>query len=175
MPEPLRIILLILGILVGVYVIAVIIVGIVVDSLNRDIRRKEHALNVSMAQKFDLIISLGELMKENDIKIPKYIKKTIDIKDHENLKSYNTDEKLSIKTLLMKTVDTMLIIAEENGLEDNERYQILKKSIQDIDSHNRKDIALINSQIVAYNYWIRMWLYKPFALLLKYKKREIMY
>ena len=128
-----------------------------------------------MAEKYDLIISLGTLMDEYGIEIPNNIRNTLNLKNHDNLKVYNTMERLSIKTLLMKTVDTMFFISEEQGLYEIERYRILKSAIEDIDIHHRKDIARYNSQVVAYNYWIKCWLFRPMSKILNLKEKEIMY
>lgn len=165
----------ILGSIIGLYLLIVVIIGLVVRSLVKDIKRKEHAINIIMAEKYDLLIALGNLMIENNIELPNKLKETLNLKNHDGLKVYNTVERLSIKTLLTKTVDTMFYIAETNKLGENDKYQTLKISIQDIDVHHRKDIASYNSQIVAYNYWIRTWLFRPFALIFRLKKKEIMY
>lgn len=172
MPEEVYIVI---GCLIGLYLLSVIIIGCVVRSLLKDIKRKEKALQISMAQKYDLIISLGDLMTINKIRLPNYVKSAISYKKRDGLKDYITSERLSIKTLLTKTVDTLFYIAEDNGLLENEKYQTLKKFIVDIDIRNRKDIASYNSQIIAYNYWIRTWLFKPISKLFRLKKKEIMY
>ena len=161
--------------IVGIYLIILFIIGMVVHSLTKDIVKREKSINVIMAEKYDLIISLGELMDECGVDIPNNIRNTLHLKNHDNLKVYNTMERLSIKTLLMKTVDTMFFILEEQGLYDIERYRTLKSAIEDIDIHHRKDIARYNSQVVAYNYWIKCWLFRPISKIFKLKEKEIMY
>ena len=161
--------------ILGLYIFLVVVIGIVVHSLIKDINKKHKAIVVLYAEKYDLVISLNKLMLKNDIKVPHSIKDTINVKNHEGLKVYNTMERVSIKKLLTKTVDTMLFIAEECGLKDNEDYLIIKNSIEDIDMNFRKTSASYNSQVTAYNYWIRMWIFRPISLLLKLKKKEIMY
>ena len=160
---------------IGLYILIVFIIGMIIRSLNKDIIRREMAINVIMAEKFDLIISLGDLMEEQGVKIPSIIRNTLKLNKHDELKNYNTMERLSIKTLLMKTVDTMFFILEEQGLYDIERYRTLKSAIEDIDIHHRKDIARYNSQVVAYNYWIKCWLFRPISKIIKLKEKEIMY
>ena len=172
MPEEL---IIALCVVLGLYFIIVVSIGLIIHSLNKKIIRKEKAINVIMAEKYDLIISLGTLMDNEGINLPQSIKNTLNLKNHENLKVYNTMERLSIKTLLMKTVDTMFFISEEQGLYDIERYRTLKSAIEDIDIHHRKDIARYNSQVVAYNYWIKCWLFRPISKIFKLKEKEIMY
>lgn len=165
----------IVGCIIGIYLLIIIVIAFVVRSLLKDIKRKEQSINIVMAQKYDLLIALGNLMVEKGIELPKNISETLNLKNHEKLKVYNTMERLSIKTLLTKTVDTMFYIAETNKIGEDIKYLVLKKSIQDIDVHHRKSIASYNSQVVAYNYWIKTWLFRPVSLILRLKEKEIMY
>ena len=165
----------IVGCIIGIYLLIIIVIAFVVRSLLKDIKRKEQSINIVMAQKYDLLIALGNLMVEKGIELPKNISETLNLKNHEKLKVYNTMKRLSIKTLLTKTVDTMFYIAETNKIGEDIKYLILKKSIQDIDVHHRKSIASYNSQVVAYNYWIKTWLFRPVSLILRLKEKEIMY
>ena len=161
--------------LVVIYLLIIFLIGMVLHSLIKDILRREKAINVIMAEKYDLIVSLGVLMDECGVDIPNSIRNTLNLKNHDNLKVYNTMERLSIKTLLMKTVDTMFFISEQQGLYEIERYRSLKAAIENIDVHHRKDIARYNSQVVSYNYWIKCWLFRPISKILKLKEKEIMY
>lgn len=163
------------GFIIGIYLLIIIVIAFVVRSLLKDIKRKEQSINIVMAQKYDLLIALGNLMVEKGIELSKNISETLNLKNHEKLKVYNTMERLSIKTLLTKTVDTMFYIAETNKIGEDIKYLSLKKSIQDIDVHHRKSIASYNSQVVAYNYWIKTWLFRPVSLILRLKEKEIMY
>lgn len=163
------------GFIIGIYLLIIIVIAFVVRSLLKDIKRKEQSINIVMAQKYDLLIALGNLMVEKGIELSKNISETLNLKNHEKLKVYNTMERLSIKTLLTKTVDTMFYIAETNKIGEDIKYLVLKKSIQDIDVHHRKSIASYNSQVVAYNYWIKTWLFRPVSLILRLKEKEIMY
>ena len=165
----------IVGCIIGIYLLIIIVIAFVVRSLLKDIKRKEQSINIVMAQKYDLLIALGNLMVEKGIELSKNISETLNLKNHEKLKVYNTMKRLSIKTLLTKTVDTMFYIAETNKIGEDIKYLILKKSIQDIDVHHRKSIASYNSQVVAYNYWIKTWLFRPVSLILRLKEKEIMY
>ena len=63
-----------------VYLIIVLSIGLVIHSLNKDIIRKEKAINVIIAEKYDLIISLGNLMNDEGIMIPQSIIYTLNIK-----------------------------------------------------------------------------------------------
>ena len=58
---PIELIIILCSIL-AIYLLIVFIIGMVIHSLIKDILRKEKAINVIMAEKYDLIISLGTLI-----------------------------------------------------------------------------------------------------------------
>ncbi len=163
----------------GVYTFFCLVIGFVILSTSKAINNKEHAINVLMAQKFDLLVSLGMYMEENGVILPDNIKEALNIQAHDDLhndlKIINTYERLSVKTLLMKTVDTLFYIAETNGLGKSTKYRTIKTTINDIDIQHRKEIAIYNSLVFGYNYWIRFFIFKPIAVIFRIKKKETMY
>lgn len=161
--------------IIGIWLIIVFSTLIVLYSLRKKLNRREHAINVILAQKYDLLVSLGILMHEYGATLPEKIQQALDISDHNGLKSINTHERLSIKTLLMKTVNTMFYIAEEHGMESLPKYITIKHLISDIDEQHRKEIALYNGDITAYNYWVKAFLFRPIAFIFRIKQKEIMY
>jgi hypothetical protein len=170
-----KIALIVIGSLIGILLIIDIIIFVLVNSIIRYIASKEQAINILMAQKFDLLVTLGKYMEQNDISIPETIKNSLNIGSYDRLKTLNTMERLNIKTLLNKTVNNIFFIAENNGLSENARYLTLKNSINEIDDHYRKNVALYNSQVMAYNYWIKFFIFRPIALICRYRKKEILY
>lgn len=166
-------------IVVSIYVIFCLIIGFVILSTSKAINNKEHAINVLMAQKYDLMVSLGKYMEENGVVLPDNIKEALNLENHDglhdDLKVINTYERLSVKTLLMKTVDTIFYIAEKNGLGSSTKYRTIKKTIDDIDIQHRKEIALYNSLVFGYNYWIRFFIFRPISFIFRIKKKETMY
>lgn len=165
----------ILGFILIVYSTLCIFIGLVVRSIRKSLEQKEHAINVLTAQKYDLLVRLGNFMEDNNAHLPSEIREVLNISTHDNLKTINTTERLTIKTVLFSTVSTMFYIAESNGLGDNHKYVTLHNSIIEIDEQHRKDITIYNSQALAYNYWIQFFLFKPIAWMLRMKKKDTMY
>ena len=66
--------------ILGLYIFLVVVIGIVVHTLTKDINKKHKAIVVLYAEKYDLVISLNKLMLKNDIKVPRSIKDTINVK-----------------------------------------------------------------------------------------------
>jgi len=172
MPLPLIITLCVVA---GVWLLLVSLSVINLIKLNNKIKRRQHAINVLLAQKYDLLVTLGKYMEQNGAFLPDNIKQALDIQDYNSLKTINTQERLSVKTLLMKTVNTMYFIAEEHGMRNSERYMTLKQTLNEIDEQHRKDIAFYNADVSAYNYWVKFIPFRPISFIFRIKIKEIMY
>ena len=159
----------------GIYLFIIIIVISQLVKTNHQMKRKQHGINVILAQKFDLLVTLGRFMELNNTKLPEDVKVALNIEDYGKLKSMSTTERLSVKNLLMNTLSTMFFLAEENGLKEDSKYITLKNSLKDVDEHHRKEIALYNADATAYNYWVNSLLFRPIKLLFNLKEKEVMY
>lgn len=160
--------------LLFVWLIIVSSIGVIVSTLGRHIKRRGHAINVIYAQKYDLLMSLSDLMKENGIDLPNSISETLLYSNHSSLQIMNTQERLSLKTLLSNTFNTLFNIADNRGLEKSNRYITIKNSVEDIDEHYRKEVSLYNNDVNAYNYWINSFAFKLIAMIFKLRKKETM-
>lgn len=165
----------VIGIILIVYIILCVFIGLVVNTIAKNIKQKEHAINVLTAQKYDLLVALGNYMEENDVHLPDEFKDALNINGYDELKTINTIQRLNIKTVLFNIVSTMFYIAESNGLGNNQRYITLNHSILEIDEQHRKNITIYNSQVLAYNYWIQFFIFKPIAYIFRLKKKETMF
>lgn len=166
--------IIVLSSIIGLWLLIVFSISIIILVCKRRIKRKKHAINVICAQKYDLLVSLCELMKENGIELPNSISETIVLSDHRNLQIINTEERMSLKALLTKTFIVLFDLAESKGLEQSNRYITIKNSVEDADDHYRKEVLLFNNEVKGYNYWIKSLLYRPIRWLFKLKDIETM-
>jgi hypothetical protein len=164
-----------ISVLVGLYLLTILVVISQLVSIDRKLKRREHGINVILAQKFDLLVTLGNFMEDKGAKLPENIKDALIINDYSNLKTINTYERLSVKNLLSNTLNTMFYIAEEHGMRESEKYITLKNSLKDVDNHHRKEVALYNADATAYNYWVKTFFFRPISKIFKIKEKEIMY
>ena len=119
-------------------------------------------------------MSLCELMKENGIELPETISETIVMSGNNNLKIINTEERMSLKSLLTKTFTILFEISESKELDKSNRYITIKNSVEDADEHYRKEVMLFNNEVKGYNYWIKSLLYRPIKWLFRLKEIETM-
>lgn len=164
-----------ISVIVGLYILVILVVISQLLSINHKLKIKEHGINVILAQKFDLLVTLGKYLESHNAHLPEDVKVALSLDDYGNLKAMSTSERLSIKNLLMSTLNTMFFIAEENGLKDDKKYLTLKHSLKDVDENHRKKIALYNADATAYNYWVNSILFRPISRLFKIKGKDIMY
>lgn len=173
--HPLFIVLLIICIIIGIILLFDFSVLFWLLRLKKEIKNKLHCINILMAQKYDLIIVLAKYLEDQGIVLPKNIQLSLDLNSEYNFKSITTTERLSIKTILTRTVEQMYFIADTKGLVNDERYLTLKKSIGEIDTQSRKSVALYNSDVCGFNYWICFPLLRPISMLFNFKKGELLY
>ena len=166
--------IIVLSSIVGLWLLIVFSISIIILVCRRRIKRKKHSINVICAQKYDLLVSLCELMKENGIELPETISETIVMSGNNNLKIINTEERMSLKSLLTKTFTMLFEISESKGLDKSNRYITIKNSVEDADEHYRKEVMLFNNEVKGYNYWIKSLLYRPIKWIFRLKEIETM-
>ena len=139
--------IIVLSSIVGLWLLIVFSISIIILVCRRRIKRKKLSINVICAQKYDLLVSLCELMKENGIELPGTISETIVMSGNNNLKIINTEERMSLKSLLTKTFTMLFEISESKGLDKSNRYITIKNSVEDADEHYRKEVMLFNNEV----------------------------
>ena len=106
--------------------------------------------------------------------IPSEFQEELSPKMDESLKRLTLTERLTVKAYLMKASQTLLYFAESNEKVKNDKeYQILKKSLLEIDQNHRKALALYNADALGFNYWIKVWAFRPIVRLAKFSEKEI--
>ncbi len=167
--------IIIISSILGLYAFIIFIIVIQLLKTNSKLKRRNHGINVILAQKYHILVILGNYMEEKNAKLPSKIKEALSMNDFGDIKNKSTQEVLSIKNVLMNTLNTLFYIGEQNGLNEDPKYVTLKNSLKDVDANHRKEIALFNADATAYNYWVNSLLFKPFKFLFKLKDKEVLY
>lgn len=141
---------------------------------NKRIENKLHAVNVLLAQKYDILLLLAKLLKKNKIKIPSEFEEELSPSMNENLKKLTFTERLTVRSYLMKASQSVIYYAEQNQsiCEDNE-YLVLKKMLVELDDDYRKAVALYNADALGFNYWSHFFLFRLTAKILRLQDKEI--
>lgn len=170
----LYIVLIILGALVSLFFVVELIALGMLTKHNKRIEKRNHNVDVLLAQKYDILILLAKVFKKYKLQIPTEFEEELSPKMDETLKRLTLTERLTVKAYLMKASQNLLYFAEldERVKNDNE-YKILKKSLLEIDKNHRKALALYNADALGFNYWIHNPLCRPVAFIMKFEDKEI--
>lgn len=171
MPVEITILLCVLGGLLALWLLIVIILSIVLGVLKRNARREKSAINIILAQKYDIAIVLAKFYVENQIALPQEIQEELNLNNKVGNPSFSTFERKTISKRIDGIVETLIRI-EDESIVDNSRCISLKNSISDVETQYRRKINAYNNHVGAYNYWINFIFYKPITKLFKIKKMD---
>ena len=174
MPVWLIVILSCLGVVLGIWLISVIIGVIFLFVNKRQIHRIEVAINIILAQKYDVSIVLAKFLYENKIDLSSKLKTNLKLGDKLNFASFSTLERKSIALDIEELTSELIEIAKKAELEDKKRLVTLMNSIDDVEKQYRHEIISYNNKVWAYNYWINFLPFKPISKLLRLKEKNQM-
>ncbi len=170
-----QITLLILTILVVLLILIGFFASRSLTKFERQMSKKMHAINVLMAQKQDLLVIMAKLFKKYHVLLPKEFVDDLTPVLDENLKSLTFTERLTIKTYLMKTSQSIIYYAEQSqSIREDHEYQVLKRALVELDDNHRRLSAIYNADVLGFNYWIKVWYLRPVCRLMKFKEKELL-
>ena len=167
-------ILIILGSILGLYILIAILDIIFVLSFKSILNKHNKSLGVILMSKldnirllFDIMIRLGVEVDEKFLLIFKEIR-------IEDLLSQDTPECASIRSKLSMLRDEAMFIASKNSfLEKHDEFRIAKRNVLESDNVYRINIAMYNADVLGYNYWIGFLPTRYIYKILKVKRKEI--
>lgn len=164
----------ILGGLLFLFLIIELIAFFTLKKHEKRIEKRNYNVNILLAQKYDILVLLAKVFKRYKLAIPSEFQEELSPKMDESLKRLTLTERLTVKAYLLKAGQTLLYFAEANeNVKNDPEYQILKKSLLDIDQNHRRALSLYNADALGFNYWISFWLFVPVAKLAGFHPKEI--
>ncbi len=170
MPIWLKIILIVFSSLLFVWLLIILMTLIILKIYKSKLNHMRMALNIILAQKYDVAVVLAKFLLSNDILLPEDIMLEFNLDEKPNFNYFNTFERKSIGKRINDIVDTLVLISHENNLDDNLRYITLKSSIDDIEKQHKHTILNYNNKVSGYNYWVK---FIPFRLISKIFKIKL--
>lgn len=164
--------LIIITCILGSWLIFVIIGYIMIIICNKRIKNKSRTINILTAQKLDCISALCNMIVDNKGDVPDYIEDTLSSFSKDGLKKIDTKERANIKDFLTNTMNELYDIYENLQVLERRSFDNLKASVDEIDTLYRKQVILYNTDVDAYNYWIRFIPVRLFNKIFKVKKKE---
>ena len=112
------------------------------------------------------------MIVDNKGDVPDYIEDTLSSFSKDGLKKIGTKERANIKDFLTNTMNELYDIYENLQVLERRSFDNLKASVDEIDTLYRKQVILYNTDVDAYNYWIRFIPVRLFNKIFKVKKKE---
>lgn len=172
---PIEITILVISILVVLLLFFTLIACHSLKKFNLRIEKKMYAVNVLLAQKYDILLLLAKLFKKYKIKLPTEFEDELSPSMDENLKRLTLTERLTVRAYLMKTSQSIVYYAEQcEDIREDSEYLILKKTLVELDDSYRRASALYNADALGFNYWIHLWCLRPIAKMLHLEDKELL-
>lgn len=150
-----------LGGVVALYVLFMFVVLIIISKFNKRLKNRREALRLLLAQRKDIALSLNRLVNEAKIKIPTSLQNKTSELEHKEIAHLNNYEIFEYAPEVEKIIKAFFELIESNKtLKKNETAAQLRKEVTELDEIRRQHIAIYNSDINGYNYWIRLMSYR---------------
>lgn len=145
--------------IIGLYLIGFICSLIFARLFSKRIKNRINSINLLLVEKKDIITSIDKALGNNK-KYDESLNKLIEqVKELIELK-ITINEHKEVSDLLYKTSYKLTDYINKNNLNKNNSLNEFINSIKEINDSYRQNVAILNSNIVGYNYWISLAAYK---------------
>ena len=174
MPEALRITLIVVGSVIGVWLLLLVVNIIFVESYSFIFKKHKKALTVILYTKLENMKKIFLVVNQSGLKIDNRLNSLLsDIgpKDFDEPGSKEFDK--SKNTLSYLKDEIMFVTNQHPDLESDNEFIQAKNGINEADAMYRSNIVMYNADVLGYNYWIRFFPCAFVFKLLKFKKKQI--
>lgn len=174
MPDALRITLIIVGSVVGTWLLLLIVNLIFVGSYLTIFKKHKKAMVVILYTKLENMKKLFSIINQSGIKIDNRLVALLnDIQesDFEDPASQACDKS---KNTLSYLKDEIMFVANQNPeLANDLEFIQAKNNVLDSDAIYRNNVTMYNADVLGYNYWIRFFPCRFVFKMFRVKKKEI--
>ncbi len=172
--QPWQIFLLVLGIVVLLYLFSIVIYWRVMKNFIHRITRRLDAIDVLLAQKYEVLRLVGKLFKKYKVVLPSEFEEDLAPHFDERLKEVTGTERTTIRSYLLKATQAVLFYGEQSKkLSVDPEFIGLKKPLVEVDDDYRKAVANYNADVLGYNYWIHVFLWRWVARIARFRPKDV--
>ena len=172
--EPWQIFLLIVAIIAAVYLLSALAYFRIMKNFIRRINRRLDAIDVLLAQKYEVLRLVGKLFKKYKVSLPSEFEDDLAPHFDERLKEVTGTERTTIRSYLLKATQAVLFYGEQSKkLAADTEFIGLKKPLVEADDDYRKAVANYNADVLGYNYWISVILWRWVARLARFHPKDV--
>ena len=174
MPQPLVIVLIVLGSLLALWVLLLIVNLIFVSSFNAIFKKHRKALTVILYTKYENMNRLFSVINQNGINYDNRLNALLSDID---VNTFNEPEKPEFeksKNSLAYLKDEIMFVCNQNKeLQEDLEFVQVKKNIEESDLMYRNNVTMYNADVLGYNYWINFLPCRFVFKMFKVKRKEI--
>lgn len=172
--EPLDIVFLIVGCLVGLFLLVLFFLLSLTLKFNSRLKKRCNAITILLIQKHDLLETFEKILIKHKVKLEEKTKPVL--VDVSKLKFQSLSKKQRDEILLNfnKAYSIYLNLGEEyKSVKKDPEFSEIVKTIQDADESYRQSVARFNNDLGGYNYWVNFPIYRLIFRIFRLKKKEM--
>lgn len=174
MPEALKIVLIVIGSMIAVWLLLFILDLIFVGSYLTIFRKHKKAMVVVLYTKLENLKKIFSVMRQSGIDIDSKFIEMLNGISEKDFEEPGSKEYISANNTLSYLKDEVLFIAnEKEDLNNSSEFALAKKNVLEADSLYRSNVIMYNADVLGYNYWIRFLPCRFIFKMFKAKKKEI--
>ncbi len=156
LPVHVIVILVILGVLFGLWLIAILFAVIFSSVFGHKIKSGNKAINLLLNQRFEISKSMVKMLQNAGVEIEKNSIETIMKFDH--VEDFQKIEKIMRDSLVLNFVHVshsiFLLLDVHASKFNEEEYKNLRQNYLEVEELYRQKSAVYNADAIGYNYWI---------------------
>ena len=169
-----EIIIIVFGVIGGLYLLLMILDLIFVFSFRSIFKKHNTALGVMLHTKYDNIKKIIELLNKLNITIPFEYIEVLNSIDANSFKDQELPECVKARNdLAYLKNELVFMIKNDEILSKNLELKRAMDAVVEMDSNYRTLVAMYNADVLGYNYWINFLLTRYLKYIFKFKKKQM--
>lgn len=162
------------GIVFTIYVLFFFVILSFSLIFKKKISKRILAINLLLTQRHDTLFLIDKLFVSSGIKVQPYITGYLRDSAHFDEKDIDKKTRDDMRENLNKTNQAFMYLADQNEvIKNNPTFVDYCKTLNELDDSYRQNIAIYNSDITGYNYWVNFIGYRYLLRLIRLKKKDI--
>ena len=174
MPDALRITLIVVGSILGTWILLLIVNLIFVGSYLTIFKKHKKAIVVILYTKLENMRKIFSILHQSGIDIDNRLGALLaDVHEEDFNEPGSKAYDKSNNALSYLKDEVMFIVNQHPDLNGDPEFILAKSNVQEADNIYRNNVTMYNADVLGYNYWIRFFPCAFVFKLFKVKKKEI--
>ncbi|MDY0100611.1 MAG: hypothetical protein WCZ47_04825 [Bacilli bacterium] len=173
MPPGLKITIIIVASLIGLYLLFFLLVLFVISTFKKRLGKRQLALHLILQQRKDIIVNMYALALKEKIDFEKQLKSAIKkLQKDEERHIHEHDILLELSRIEKLSLDLINFLKTQRSFKKKEEFILFQKELEELDELKRQHISIYNHDVEGYNYWVRFLTYRYLFVLFKVETKK---